>query len=229
MILLALLALALLATGCGTLEAGFEGTQVPAGTGAGAVSPLPTDTPPPTAIAAIPTAPAPIPSATVAPALVPSATNSPQPAPPTAAPVSPTPTGVLFTRVKIYLVAIGDGSQTAGTIGCGDTLVAVDRVIAPTNAPLKAALSDLLSIHDRTYGQSGLYNALYQSKLQVNGVTIAGGVAKIALTGTLLQGGVCDSPRIKAQLESTARQFSTVQSVDITINGKPLAGLLSGK
>ncbi len=38
---------------------------------------------------------------------------------------------------------------------------------------------------------------------------------------------MCDNPRVKAQLEETARQFSTVTSVKYFINGQPLDAALS--
>jgi hypothetical protein len=42
-------------------------------------------------------------------------------------------------------------------------------------------------------------------------------------------GGVCDNPRLKAQLRRTVLQFPTVHSVTILINGVALRKLLSGK
>jgi hypothetical protein len=89
-------------------------------------------------------------------------------------------------------------------------------------------LNNLLAINDQFYGESGLYNALYQSDLVVQGINIQNGRATIALTGTLTSGGVCDDPRIMEQLRQTALQFSTVNSVAITVNGVPLESLLSG-
>ena len=49
-------------------------------------------------------------------------------------------------------------------VGCGDSAVPVMVEIPPTQAVLKAALESLLSVRDQQYGQSGLYNALYQSR-----------------------------------------------------------------
>jgi hypothetical protein len=73
------------------------------------------------------------------------------------------------TSVRTFLIAIGDNGRTGTRIGCGDSLVPVIRRIAPTTAPLTTAMKLLLSDHHRYYGQSGLYNALYQSRLQVQG------------------------------------------------------------
>lgn len=105
----------------------------------------------------------------------------------------------------------------------------MDVPIAPTVAVLRAALNQLLALKSQYYGESGLYNALYQSNLTVGDLNIVNGEAIIYLEGTFLQGGTCDSPRIQAQLEQTALQFSTVSSVSIYINNKPLKTLLSGQ
>jgi hypothetical protein len=74
-----------------------------------------------------------------------------------------------------------------------------------------------------------LYSAFHQSNLQVEKAEIINGAATVYLTGQLSLGGVCDSPRVKAQLEKTALQFSTVKSVKFFVNNKPLEQLLSEK
>ncbi len=109
-----------------------------------------------------------------------------------------------------------------------DSAVAVDREIPPTKAVLKAAMEQLVSIKDKNYGQSGLYNALYQSSLNVDSVAIDdNGKATIKLSGTLQLVGTCEDPRIEAQLRETAMQFSTVKSADIFINNKNLTEIMS--
>jgi hypothetical protein len=40
-------------------------------------------------------------------------------------------------------------------------------------------------------------------------------------------GGVCDSPRVQAQIEQTALQFSTVSEVEVFVNDTPLEEVLS--
>jgi len=42
-------------------------------------------------------------------------------------------------------------------------------------------------------------------------------------------GGVCDAPRVEAQIEQTALQFSTVHEVAVFINDVPLEDVLSLK
>lgn len=126
------------------------------------------------------------------------------------------------SQVKIYLVAVGDDGKTGSKIGCGDSLVAVTKDIQETTKPLEAAIKELLALTNRDYGQSGLMTALYQSTLQVKSVSVDKGVANIKLSGTILSGGTCDDPRIVAQLKNTASQFSSVKSVNITVNDVPL-------
>jgi LysM repeat protein len=131
----------------------------------------------------------------------------------------------VFSTVKVALIDLEGG----GGVGCGDSVVLVNRQVTPTTAPLTAAIRSLLSIKGQYYGQSGLYNALYQSSLSIQSVSIVNGVAYIRLTGKIASGGVCDDPRIIAQFERTAKQFSTVKSARVYINGKLLQDVLSLK
>ncbi len=131
--------------------------------------------------------------------------------------------------IKIYLVAIGDNGVSGTKIGCDDSLIAVDVGIPPTAGVLRAAISELLAIDSEMYGDSGLYNALYQSNLEIENLSVINGVASIYLSGDLMLGGVCDHPRVESQLSAIALQFSTVSSVEIFINGIPLKDVLSLK
>jgi hypothetical protein len=170
-----------------------------------------------------PTLPAPTatPLPTKAPTAQPSATKAPTQAPTTGGSTAKDP--------KIFLVAVGDNGVAGKKIGCGDSLVGATVQVTDPAAPLRGALDKLLAIKTQTYGQSGLYDALFRSDLHVASVIITNGVAEIKLTGALTLGGVCDSPRVQAQLEETALQFSSVQKVNILVNGIPLQNLLSLK
>jgi hypothetical protein len=139
---------------------------------------------------------------------------------------TPTPAGDLFTRTQITLIAIGDEGGLGKEIGCDDSAVPVEVTIEPTVAPLTAALEKLLAMDAEYYGESGLYNALYASDLTLEGVNIVQGKATIALSGELVLGGVCDNPRVEAQLRETALQYSTVEQVEILLNGEPLSEVL---
>ena len=211
----------LLLTACGRFEVSIEQTptllatvipQIPTNTAAAVISPTGQ---------ANPTATIAIPSATIT-------ISSPTPVLSNATQVPLTPTAAQQT-VKIFLIALEDNGQSGTSVGCGDSAVAVTVVISRTQGVLKAALEELLSIKEQYYGESGLYNALYQSDLQLKSVVIDQGKAIIHLTGTVMLGGVCDSPRFEAQIEETALQFSTVSNVEVFINDIPLEDVLSQK
>lgn len=135
----------------------------------------------------------------------------------------PQETGTVPTvgSISMYLTAVGDKGESGEEFGCQDSIVPVQVEITPTTQPLHAAIQELLDT-GQYYGQSGLYNALYQSDLTIKSIGIDDGHATIELTGTLRSGGVCDDPRIKEQLERTALHFTTVDSVTVLINGEEL-------
>ncbi len=138
---------------------------------------------------------------------------------------TPSPTTVPTEQnndtVQVYLVAINDRGQQGKEFGCQDSIVPVTISIPPTDDPLRGAIEQLLQI-DQTYGDTDLYNAFYQSKLQIDSVQVTNGIATIRLSGDFVIGGVCDEPRIKEQIRETALQFPTVESVRIYINGQML-------
>jgi Sporulation and spore germination len=211
-------------TGCGTLEIGIE--RRPEGTVTAKVAPTfewnATDTvtlPSPTVVSIPPVEPSPTT------AIIPPTDPVIEPTAPPAE-SSPTP-GHQF--VQIYLIGIDDNGQSGQLVGCGDSAIPVSVEIPPTKEVLRASLEKLLSLKEQFYGESGLYNSLYQSDLQLDKISLENGKAEIYLTGTVALGGVCDNPRFEAQLESTVLQFSTIQEVSIFVNGKPLKDVLSLK
>jgi hypothetical protein len=109
--------------------------------------------------------------------------------------------------------------------------VAVTRSVAlpeDVGAQISTMLAELFSITDQFYGESGLYNALYQSTIAVDSVDVdASGHATVNLTGDILLGGTCDSPRFKTQIERTAGQFPAITGVTVNINGEPIDVVLS--
>jgi hypothetical protein len=134
-----------------------------------------------------------------------------------------------FTRTYVYLIAVEDNGASGPAIGCGDGVIPVIAEIEPTVAPMGAAYRHLLALEDEYFGESGLYNALYRSDLELVSIGINNGQATVKLSGELVLGGVCDAPRVQAQLAETALQYRTVRSVQILVNGTPLEELLSGE
>ena len=133
------------------------------------------------------------------------------------------------TEVKLFFVLLNNQGESTASFGCGDSIVPVVREVAPTTMPLTAALTQLLSIKSQYYGQSGLYNSLYQSNLRLLHANVAQGIASVYLVGTLKLGGVCDDPRVEMQLTKTVLQFPTVKEAKIFINNIPLHEALSEK
>ena len=131
--------------------------------------------------------------------------------------------------LKVFLIAVNDNGGSGTLVGCGDSAVAANVEVPYTTGVLRAAMNKLLSIKDQNYGESGLYNALYQSNLKISSLALKDGVATIHLTGKMTLGGECDNPRVQAQLEETALQFSTVKKVVIYINNVELNKALSLK
>ncbi|MEK7142776.1 MAG: GerMN domain-containing protein, partial [Patescibacteria group bacterium] len=155
----------------------------------------------------------------------PGITKSPTQSPSPTTAISPTATPT--TTVKIFLIAKDDNGASGKLVGCGDSAVAVEREVPETKAVLRAAIEQLISIKDKSYGESGLYNALADSSLNFQSAEITDGKATIKLTGPLNLVGTCEDARIQAQLKETALQFSTVQSAEIFINDKNLDDILS--
>lgn len=169
------------------------------------------------------------PTATIA-AMPTSTPIPPDPSLPTPIPPTADPASLGLDRVKIYLVAIGDNGVSGKLIGCGDSLVPVEVPIAPTLGVLRAALNELFKLEGQQfYGQSGLYNALYQSDLAIEDVAVIGSEARIFLIGSMTLGGTCDNPRVEEQLKALALQFNTVERVSIYVNGEPLEEVLDLK
>ncbi len=129
------------------------------------------------------------------------------------------------TSVPVYLVALDQGQ-----IGCGDALRAVPRSVPAGDQPWRAAIEALLALDEPTVSAAALYNALAASDLRLASMEVdPQGAAVIQLAGTLHLGGVCDAPRIAAQLEQTALQFPAIRQVAVFVNGQPLAALLNSQ
>ena len=145
--------------------------------------------------------------------------------PTTTAPPDPG-TGDLQT-VTVYMLALEDEGKSGQAVGCGDSAVPVEMQIPAGQEPLQAALEALFSIRQSQYDR--YYNALYQSSLQVERIEVDTQQVKVFLTGSLISGGVCDDPRILAQLDQTVRKAAGVAEGAIFINDRPLEDWFSQK
>lgn len=141
----------------------------------------------------------------------------------------PTNQSIVASRqAKIVYIADGDDGRTGEKVGCGDSAVVITKTVQATS-DVEGALQSLLADKSEMYGTTGLRNALWQSTLTLDSVVVVEKTATVKLSGNLQLAGVCDIPRVKAQLESTVRESSGATTVNVTINGKTLDDALSLK
>ncbi len=130
-----------------------------------------------------------------------------------------------LTWTKVFLIDLENSMSGSEILGCGDGLAFLEYDMSASQDPVYDTLAELLTLDPNNY--SGYYSALDNAQLTVNSLSINNGVAEVYLNGTLSLGGVCDNPRVKAQLEETLLQFPNITSVDIYINSTPLDDFLS--
>jgi hypothetical protein len=118
-----------------------------------------------------------------------------------------------------------------GPFGCGEALWYIKTKMPKTgNIPMdvRSALSTILSFHSETIGV--LYHAGYASNLAVSNVDLQGSSITVALTGTYEKTkDRCDGRRFIDQLRQTIKQFPGISGIQITINGTPIADVVSRK
>ncbi|KUM35859.1 hypothetical protein AR689_17975 [Arthrobacter sp. EpRS71] len=197
---------------------------------------------PSVAVPAAPPSPSPSPSPSApsnAPSNAPSQASPTQPAtavepsprPGTSAPeptATPTliPVDVANTGPAVYYVAIDDGGARGVRFGCNDSLVPVRGVAVPGD-PLSVALGRLLGAGMPVDSDAALYDALADSSLRYLSGYMSGATVVVNLSGSLRPGGVCDIPRIQAQLTQTIVQASGASRAEIYVNGQTLTEALS--
>jgi LysM repeat protein len=133
----------------------------------------------------------------------------------------PAPADEPTTRtVGVPLIRLGTGD-----LGCNDELVWVQRQVVANDTPLEAALREALTLDPDVLDQD-LYNALLGTELEIEQVSVVDGTAEMRLRGSIGVGGVCELPRLEAQLTEVALQFDTVTEVHVWIDGRPLSEVL---
>lgn len=128
--------------------------------------------------------------------------------------------GETVDTVSLAVLDITD-EGTGERYGC-DFVAYVERSVAPTSAPLTAALQELFAVP--TTDVDGYYNFIARTHdtLSFARAEVQNGAAHIYLEGELSGlTGVCDDPRTRIQIEQTALQFATVDDVVLYLNGEP--------
>ncbi|MET4902699.1 GerMN domain-containing protein [Paenarthrobacter sp. CC6] len=200
---------------------------------------------PSVAVPAAPPPAAPSPDATSAAARAPSSapssgppgTNPPLPAvepspePGTSAPepsatATVVPVGSGGSGPAVYYVAIDDGGARGVRFGCNDSLVPVRGVEVPGD-PLSVALGRLLEAGMPVDSDAALYDSLADSSLKFLSGYMSGSTVVVNLSGSLRPAGVCDIPRIQAQLTHTVVSATGASRAEIYVNGRTLTEALS--
>ncbi|HEY9355460.1 MAG TPA: hypothetical protein VIQ52_04040 [Arthrobacter sp.] len=129
--------------------------------------------------------------------------------------------------VTAYYVLLDDGGSSGVRFGCNDSLVGVRRANADPADPLPAAIGALLDGSEPPIAD--VYNSLSGSALDFLSGSFDGTTVTVYLAGTIRPGGVCDIPRIEAQLTQTAVSAVGAIRAEVYVNGVGLAEALSLK
>jgi len=195
----------------------LTGQVLPTITPAPTQTSLPTDTPPPT------TTPLPSPTFTLEP------TVTQPPATPTVLPQPPTAEATLSADQAILVYYIN--KNETGPYGCGEALWYIKTKQPKTSNvtnDIRYALNTILTYHSETIG--ALYNPGYASNLAVGNINFLENGVIVSLTGTYNRTkDNCDGRRLIDQLRLTIKQFEGISNIQITINGTPIADVISRK
>jgi hypothetical protein len=98
---------------------------------------------------------------------------------------------------------------------------AVERRVAKTAATARAALNELLKGPSDEEKFQGFFTNINQN-VQIQSLTITDGIAKVDFNETMEtgMGGSCRVSAIRAQINETLKQFSTVKEVIISVNDR---------
>ncbi len=128
---------------------------------------------------------------------------------------------IIFSQEKMSIKVFWTTAKTAGAEDFNCQYVeAVSYSVPKSIAVARAAVLALLqgpSIKEKTQG----YDTAINSGVKINSLVIEDGVAKIDFDQQIQDqvGGSCRVATIRAQIEKTLKQFPTIKSVIISVNG----------
>jgi hypothetical protein len=153
----------------------------------------------------------------------------PEPEDPVPSAPGPPDSAAAMRAATAYYVLLDDGGSKGVRFGCNDSLVGVARPSPGEEEPLPAAVGALLEAPTEAVPSKPapeLYNALSGSDLKFLSGSFDGTTVTLYLAGTLRLGGVCDVPRVEAQLTQTAVAAVGAVRAEIYVNGRGLAEVL---
>lgn len=135
-------------------------------------------------------------------------------------------------KTTVYMVKMEDDGKTAGSIkvGCGDSAVPVTTTVGyqydktDAVASINAAIMTLISTTTDQFKSQNLENTLASTNSALTIQSVDKPITKNApyivhLNGKFSFGGVCDTPRVKAQVEETIKKAALGNATAIDFNG----------
>ena len=125
---------------------------------------------------------------------------------------------VRFSDAETMEVSVHFGRHDAND--CKET-VALPRVITRTEAPMRAALEHLLAGPTPDEREQEYFSPI-PSGVTIQGLSLVGKTVEVDLSEQLEAGagGSCRAQAIRSQIENTLLQFSAVDSVVISVDGR---------
>lgn len=127
---------------------------------------------------------------------------------------------ILTTTINVPLISNDSGDF--GPFGCGAYITFVPQQVPQTQAVLNATYEWLFTNPaDINIGGSSYVNTIASvgsGPVEFDSVDIVNGVAKIYLTGSIYANH-CGDPAFGAQIEQAALQYSTVNNIEVYLNG----------
>lgn len=119
------------------------------------------------------------------------------------------------TTLRVHFSTMPEGSTEC------NTTAAVERTVPKTQAVARAALEELLKGPVQTEKAQGLFTSI-NPNVKVQSLTIKDGVARVDFDEQLQYqvGGSCRIAAVRAEITDTLKEFPTIKSVIISINGE---------
>lgn len=113
------------------------------------------------------------------------------------------------------------GNSLRGSAEDCSKVFAVSRTISKTEGVARAAIEELLKGPSETEKKDGFFTSINPG-VKIQKLSVENGVATIDLDAAIEKevGGSCRVGNIRAQIEQTLKQFATVKSVVISVNGR---------
>ncbi len=124
------------------------------------------------------------------------------------------PVALTTTDTTVYAIKLNDNGTSLNSVqvGCGDSAMPV-QMTAPNAyddtdpvASINAAMMTLLSTTATSFNTQGYQNPLSNQAMVIQSVTQSGTNYTVKLNGSFTFGGVCDMPRVRAQVEETIKK-----------------------